>query len=264
MQVRFMSWIAVLCALVLFSSLAFGQNAQAARGGGRGARGNAPDPASVPHDPHDLNGIWNFGGLRTLSNDPPPMTPEAKKKFDANKPSYGPRAIPPALGNDPAGNCDPLGLVRLLLFPRPFEFVQVPGRVFQFLEWNHVWRTIWTDGRKLPEDPDPRWYGYSVGKWDGDTLVVDSVGFDDRTWLDQVGDPYSSEMRLQERYHRVGNTLELTMTLTDPKTYTRPWVSEKKVFNLLPNEEIREEICAPSVEQEFNRRTRDPAGGIKK
>ena len=127
-----------------------------------------------------------------------------------------------------------------------------------------MWRTIWMDGRKLPEDPDPRWYGYSVGKWDGDTLVVDSVGFDDRTWLDQVGDPYSSEMRLQERYHRVGNTLELTMTLTDPKTYTRPWVSEKKVFNLLPNEEIREEICAPSVEQEFNRRTRDPAGGIKK
>ena len=175
MRVRFISSIAALCVFALYSSVVSGQNAQT--GGGRGgARGNTRDPSSVPHDPHDLNGIWNFSGLRTLSNDPPPMTPEGKRKFDANKPSYGPRAIPPALGNDPAGNCDPLGLVRLLLFPRPFEFVHAPGRVFQFLEWNHVWRTIWTDGRKLPEDPDPRWYGYSVGKWDGDTLVVGITG----------------------------------------------------------------------------------------
>src|SRR6267142_2426735 len=106
------------------------------------------------------------------------------------------------------------------------------------------------------------WYGSSVGKWEGDTLVVESTGFDDRTWLDQSGNPYSDEMRLEERWRRVGDTLELTLTLTDPKTYTKPWVSEKKVFRLQPKEEIREEICVPSVEAEFNRRTRDPAAGI--
>ena len=144
------------------------------------------------------------------------------------------------------------------------EIIQVPGRVLQFFEWNHMWRTIWTDGRKLPEDPDPRWFGYSVGKWDGDTFVVESTGFDDRTWLDQFGNPYSDEMRLEERWRRVGDTLEITMTLTDPKTYTTPWVSEKKVFKLQSKEEIREEICVPSIEAEFNRRTRDPAAGIKK
>ena len=210
----------------------------------------------------DLSGIWSFGGLRTLSNQTPPMTPAGQAKFNTNKPSYGTRAIPPALGNDPAGNCDPLGLVRLMLFPRPMEIVQLPGRVLQFFEWNHMWRTIWTDGRKLPEDPDPRWFGYSVGKWDGDTLVVESSGFDDRTWLDQFGNPYSDEMHLVERWRRMGDALELTMTLTDPKTYTTPWVSEKKVFKLQPKEEIREEICVPSIEAEFNRRTRDPAAGI--
>ena len=220
-----------------------------------------PSIASAQRTP-DLSGIWSVGGLRTLSNETPPMTPAGQKKFSSNKPSYGPRAIPPALGNDPAGKCDPLGLVRLIFFPRPMEIIQVPGRVLQFFEWNHMWRTIWTDGRKLPEDPDPRWFGYSVGKWEGDTLVVQSTGFDDRTWLDQFGNPYSDEMRLEERWRRVGDTLELTMTLTDPKTYTKPWVSEKKLFKLQPKEEIREEICVPSVEAEFNRRTRDPAAGV--
>jgi hypothetical protein len=212
----------------------------------------------------NLSGVWSFSGLRALSNETPRMTPAGQAKFNANKPSYGPRAIPPALGNDPSGKCDPLGLVRLMLFPRPMEIIQVPGRVLQFFEWNHMWRTIWIDGRKLPEDPDPRWFGYSVGRWEEDTLVVQSEGFDNRTWLDQFGNPFSDEMRLEERWRRVGDTLELSMTLTDPKTYTSPWISEKKVFKLQPKEEIREEICVPSVEEEFNRRTRDPAAGVKK
>ena len=222
--------------------------------------------ASAPAQTPNLNGIWSFAGNRALSNDTPPMTPAAKAKFDSNKPSYGTRAIPPALGNDPAGKCDPLGLVRLILFPRPMEIIQVQGRILQFFEWNHMWRTIWMDGRKLPslDEADPRWFGYSVGRWEGDTLVVESTGFDNRTWLDQFGNPYSDEMHLEERYRRVGETLELMMTLTDPKMYTKPWVSEKKVFRMQPKEEIREEICVPTIEEEFNRRTRDPAAGIIK
>jgi len=214
----------------------------------------------------DLNGVWNRGGgLRTLSGTPPPMTPAGQAEYDANKPSYNlaskPRAVPPALGNDPAGSCDPLGLVRSLFAFRPVELVVTSNRVFQFFEWNHMWRTIWTDGRKLPEDPDPKWFGYSVGRWEGDTLVVESIGLDDRTWLDQYGHPFSEAMRVQERWRRVNNTLELNMTVTDPQTYTRPWVSDKIIWTLRPNEEIREEICAPLDETYFNERVRNPAGG---
>ena len=111
----------------------------------------------------DLSGVFaRTGGLRTLTDPPPPMTPAGKARYDANKPSYNlpsnPRAIPPALGNDPAGSCDPLGLVRSLytVGRQYMEFVETPNRIFQFFEWNHLWRTIWMDGRKLPEHCDLR------------------------------------------------------------------------------------------------------------
>jgi len=217
----------------------------------------------------DLNGVWNrTGGLRTLSDPPPAMTPAGKAKFEANKPSYNrpssPRAIPPALGNDPAGRCDPLGLVRSIFAFRPVEFVVLPNRVVQFFEWNHVWRTIWTDGRQLPADPDLTWYGYSVGHWEGDTLVVDTIGLDDRTWLDQYGDPFTSDIKVQERWRRVNDTIELNMTITDPATYSKPWVSDKIVWRRAPKQELREEVCAPIDEQFFNENLRNPAGGKTK
>jgi hypothetical protein len=198
------------------------------------------------------------------------MTPAGKAKFDANKPSYNlpsnPRAIPPALGNDPAGRCDPLGLVRSLfaIGRGLIEFVETPNRIFQFFEWNHVWRTIWTDGRKLPTDPDPKWYGYSVGRWEGDTLVVESTGFDDRTWLDQYGDPFSTGMRLEERWRRVNDTLELMLRVDDPETYTKPWISDKIIWRLQPKAQINEEVCAPIDENFFNENLRNPAGGVAK
>jgi len=143
------------------------------------------------------------------------------------------------------------------------EIVQTPHRVLQFFEWAHSWREIWTDGRDLPKDPEPRWMGYSVGKWEGDTFVVDSTGFDERTWLDHFGTPHSDQMRLQERYKRLDrDNLELTMTLTDPMTFTKPWVSEKKIFKLDPKAEIQELFCVPSEEEAFNKKVRDPAGGV--
>jgi len=157
-------------------------------------------------------------------------------------------------------------LVRNLLLEvaiYPMEMVQTPRRVLQFFEWAHSWREIWTDGRDLPKDPEPRWMGYSVGKWEGDTFVVDSTGFDERTWLDHFGTPHSDQMRLQERYKRLDrDNLELTMTLTDPMTFTKPWVSEKKIFKLDPKAEIQELFCVPSEEEAFNKKVRDPAGGV--
>ncbi len=104
--------------------------------------------------------------------------------------------------------------------------------------------------------------GYSVGKWEGDTFVVDSVGFDERSWLDHFGQPHSDELRVQERYRRPDqNTLEIGMTFTDPKMYTKPWVSEKRILKLVPSGEFNEIFCVPSEEQSFNRRIRDPAAG---
>jgi hypothetical protein len=227
-------------------------------------------------DPHNLSGIWRaaVGGNRrgveefapgqALTETPPPLTPAGQAMLNANKPGYGARAVPPAFGNDPEGHCDPLGYPRLLFFGRPIEIIQLPDRVMQLFEWTRTWRDIWTNGQELPKEPDPKWLGIAVGKWEGDTFVVDSAGFDDRAWLDHFGNPHSDEMRMQERYRRVdATTLEVTMTLTDPKIYTRPWVSDRLLFKLQPNEKIREEFCVPSEEESFNQGVRNPAGGVK-
>src|SRR5688500_19307157 len=96
--------------------------------------------------------------------------------------------------------------------------------------------------------------GYSVGRWDGNEFVVNSLGFDERTWLDHFGNPISSDARFEERYRRVDrDTLELTMTLTDPKAYTTPWLSEKKTFRLNAAHEIEELFCVPSENDEIGR-----------
>ena len=136
--------------------------------------------------------------------------------------------------------CDPIGFPRILFYNAyPLEIAQLPDRMIQFFDLFYTHRTIWTDGRELPKDPDPRWYGYSVGKWDGDTFVVDSSGFDERPWLDADGHPHSADMRIEERYKRVDHdTIEVNMILTDPKAYTKPWVSETKTLKWSPKEEI--------------------------
>ncbi len=234
------------------------------KGKGGGAKSTTP-AVSVPHDPHDLNGVWSrSGGVLTMSNETPLMTPWGRAKFDATRPVYGPRAVPG--GNDPMSTCDPLGMPRNIFLEvsiYPMQLVQTPTSVYQFFEWAHSYRVIWTDGRELPKDPDPRWMGYSVGKWDGDTFVVKSTGFDERTWLDHFGNPVSDDMTLEERYHRVDrDTLELNMIITAPKAYTKPWVSEKKTFRLAPKAEVDELFCVPTEEQRFNRLVRDPASGV--
>src|SRR4029077_19839024 len=121
-------------------------------------------------------------------------TPAGQAKFMANKPSYGPRAVPPALGNDVMGNCDPIGFPRNMFSPaRPVQFVQLPNELLQVFQYHTAWRQIWTDGRELPKDPDPpTLYGDSVGEWDGDTFAVTTVGLNEKTWLDHFGYPHSA------------------------------------------------------------------------
>lgn len=242
--------------------LAQGQRAAGAAQGQR--RAGAARPADTrPFNAHEIGGIWSrnakgFGGGtcadcgdRGYSLEWPEFTPEGQAAFDKNIPSYGRekdsadakahpeehigrrRAQPPALGNDLYGQCDAQGIPRALLYPDPVEFHQLGDRVLQHFEWHYELRTIWTDGRKLPALPVdlPRWWGYAVGRWDGDTFVVESTGYEERTCVDYFGYPHSDEMRLEERYRRTSyDTLELNMTVTDPKYYAKPWKSQTKRF----------------------------------
>jgi len=221
-----------------------------------------PTAAAAPK--HDLSGVWQLkgtGGAESFApeQDMPPMTPWAKAKFDAAKPGYGSRAAPG--GNDPILQCDPIGIPRVMLMPTPYEFVHTAGRVLQFFEREHEWRSIWMDGRSLPKDPDPTWYGYAVGRWEGDTtLVVESTGFTDRTWITPTGYPHSEAMRVTERYQRVDrDTILYSITVTDPMAYSKPISGPERIMKLKPGAEIDELPCVWSDENEFAKRIREPA-----
>src|ERR1700722_3712314 len=184
-----------------------------------------PKPAQSTASKRDLSGLWHYEG--TGASEPiapnnliPPMTPWAQARFDAERPGYGPRRAPG--GNDPILQCDPMGFPRVMFLNTPFEFVQVPGRMIQFFEHEHEYRSIWIDGRPLPKDADPTWYGYAIGHWEtDDTFVVESTGFRDSTWLGSTGYPHSEDMRVTERYRRVDrDTILYDITINDPKAYT--------------------------------------------
>lgn len=215
-------------------------------------------------DPHDLSGVWGNDGIRLTEKVLSPFTPEGKKLYDAFSKQVGQTRA--GASNDPLLTCDPLGTTRAFGYNYGFEFVQTPDRVFEFFEMSHTWRTIWTDGRKLPEDPPvQRWFGYSVGRWEGDTFVVESNGYDERSLLGSDADhplfPHSAEMRIVERYKRLNyGLLQASLTVTDPKIYTTPWTSAGTI-KLLPNVEIGEYFCVPSESSDFNERQTIPAYG---
>ena len=228
-----------------------------------------PNTQEAPAPKRDLTGVWQYqgsGGAESLAaeKDMPPMTPWAQAKFDAEKPGYGSRAAPG--GNDPILQCDPIGFPRIMFMPTPFEFVPVNGRLLQFWEREHEWRPVWTDGRALPKDADPTWYGYATGHWEGDyTFVVESAGFNDRTWLGAAGYPHTEDMRVTERYHRVDHdTILYDITVTDPKAYAKPIVGPQRTMKLRPKEELEELVCVWSDENAFTRRIREPAAAKRK
>lgn len=229
-------------------------------------------PASAEATPlsHDLSGVWmqypdgdvpGVPGMNAVSNRTrPPLTPWGQARFDAAKPLVGPRAVP-GVENNPELRCYPDGPPKLLNLPNPFEIVQIPGRVLMFFELGHVWREIWTDGRPLPKNPDPTYLGYSVGHWEGDTFVVDTVGLNDKLWDDSYGNPRSDETHLVERYRRLNHdTLELQITIDDPKAYTKPWISPPKLHKLEPGWEIAEWFCVVDEDNAYDESVRKPAG----
>lgn len=222
-----------------------------------------------PAPRQELTGFW-VGLISAKLNPVPPMTAWGQEQFRSHK-SHS--QYSEAESNDPMKYCDPMGFPRDMLYDnRGFAFAAMPGKMLQVFQFNRVWREIWTDGRELPKDvggrsadsADPRWFGYSVGHWEGDyTFVVDTVGSDERTWLDAVGHPHSIAMKVQERYTRVDhNTLDMTMTIDDPKTYTKPFVITNARFRWLPNQDLVEEICVPSLMQEYLKIIADPASNV--
>jgi len=236
----------------------------------------APGQKAALAPRHDISGIWDPGndgiqplGPRAMPDDGKPehqlpYTPLGLETLKSHKPSNGIRSVLPAETNDPVVYCDPQGIPREDLYElRTTQILQTPLSVVVLYEFGKIWRVVWTDGRDLPKDPEPRWYGYSIGKWIDDyTFVVQTSGMEERTWVDRAGRPHSSDLRVEERFHRVDHdTLELTVTIDDLKMYTKPWVALDKLrFKLKPPSfDVREMICSPSEFAEYNRIIGNPA-----
>src|SRR5216117_1748287 len=229
-------------------------------------------PTDGNFDPRDLSGIWTLTkNDHTLGTPAPPLT-SAGVAAMAGRIADRTGCI----GNAPWYSCNPMGFPRLLNDDEPMEFIMTPDKILQVFQWEHRIRYLWTDGRELPagenlENLGPAWYGHSVAKWEGNTLVVNTVGLDERAWLDNTGLPKSFHARIEERYTRTAyNTVELQMTLYDPEYYAATYVGGKKSFKKVPDDAstyfgwkglfsgISEGICAPMNEVEsYNKGFRD-------
>ena len=211
-----------------------------------------------PAPRRDLTGIWDpaRGGIGARgARNPAPLTDWGQKKGNTHRSGDGVRQVTADQINDPLSTLgDPGGYPRQLLFElRQVQFLQTPQSVVALFMWERRWRVIWTDGRQLPTDPDPRWYGYAIGRWEDDyTFVVNSNGTDERTWLDNAGNPHSNDLRVEERWRRISEKrLELTVTLDDPTAYTKTWVALDKLqfVQIPPTTDLMEMMNAASEVQ---------------
>ncbi len=165
----------------------------------------------------------------------PPFLGWARQRFLENKASKQ---------NDTASRCLPPGVPRIMFQARPFEIVQAANRIlFVYEGGTHVWRQVWMDGRAHPKDPNPNWLGHSTGKWDAETLVVDSVGFNDKTWLDDAGHPHTEQLNVTERLTRIGPAvMKYEVTIDDPGAYARAWTASS-MLTFRKGERLAEDIC---------------------
>jgi len=207
----------------------------------------------------DLSGVWTARNspqaryrLWTFSADEPPMTPWALEKFKLTKPSFGPRSFKDS--NDPvnpttvnATGCFPPGVPRIYLQPFPMEIIQQANRVLIIYEFDHLIRQVWMDGRAHLKDLPGTWMGDSIGKWEGDTLVVDTTGFNDKTWVDRAGHPHSEDLHVVERLKKTdAKTLQIDILMDDPMAYTKPW-GGRLDYTLRSDWNISELICVDNV-----------------
>ena len=164
-----------------------------------------------------------------------PLTPQAVAQTRMNAQSI--------IANSPVAHCLPYGLPNRYFNARPFKMFQTPDVIAMYYELDGTFRQIYTDGRKLPVDPFPSWMGYSIGKWEADTLVVETAGFNDKSWLDVRGHPHSESLRVEERFHRRDfGHMDIEATVDDPVMLTKP-VTVKFTVLLLANSDVLENFC---------------------
>jgi len=201
--------------------------------------------------PHDLSGLWfgGVGGGLRVQGKVAPMLPEAQARFDANTAEL---KSDRTISADPTFRCEPPGVPHVYgVGGYSVEFIQTPQRIILFYESIHTFRTIWMDGRKPPQDADPLWMGFSVGHWEENDLVVDTTGFNDKTWLNGAGYPHSEALHLIERFHRADlNHMRLDITIDDPKSYAQTWKMGIN-FTLQPTWEFGESFCIPTNQESF-------------
>ena len=239
----------LLAGAIIFSSVMYAQNAQPRPAD---AKAKAPSPKAPVHDlgggvwmmknpPGSNRGFTNF----TYTKEEPELTPWGMEKYKEAKASNGGEYTLDTTNDPVLTRCYPPGVPRVYFHPYPFEFVTAPKFTLMIFEYDHTLRRIYTDGRPLPADPDPLWLGTSVGHWEGDTtFVVDTVGFNEKTWLDRLGHPHSDQLRVNERFRRVDRDhLEIDITMTDPKALVKPWKATF-YYELRPNWELGEITCS--------------------
>jgi hypothetical protein len=234
----------------------------------------APTPRTVDGKP-DLSGIWETPRIGRAGDQvipipaTPPGTPPLATFWDVGAAFKDGLPFQPSAvelrkqrmeensKDNPDAHCLPMGFMQFHNHPQPRRIVQIPGLILILYEANYGLRTIFTDGRPLPNnDPQPWWYGYSIGKWDGDTLVVETTGFRDGGWLDVNGSPFTDALKTIERFRRVNyGNLEIDVTIDDPKAYTRPWTVRVNQ-RIMVDSEMMEFIC--------NENNRDPQHMIGK
>jgi hypothetical protein len=201
----------------------------------------APAPKTADGKP-DLSGIWEPNGIKYLINiaadlkpEDIPFKPEAAALYKERVQTFG--------KDDPDARCLPSGMPRKDAITSPYKIIQQPGEIVFLYESRTTFRQVFTDGRALPVDPQPTWDGYSVGHWEGDTLVVETRGMNGLTWLDSNGHPLSDAMHLTEKFRRPDfGHMEIEITIDDPKNYTKPW-TVKENPHLLVDTDLIEYIC---------------------
>jgi hypothetical protein len=206
-------------------------SAQAPSGTASAASRSAPTASrEIP----DLSGVWQRSSRGAgLIEGEPPMTAWGRERFELAKPIHGPRTTSTTQSNAPELQCLPMGIPASYFRPRPFEIVQLPDRAVMLFEVDTFWRMIYMDGRSFPEVPLHTWNGYSIGHYEGDTLVIETrhiKGWESeevQRWLDRLAHPFSDELTVIERIRRVdADTLENEITIEDPVAYTRPWTGK--------------------------------------
>ena len=230
-------------------------------------------PSGAARTAPDLSGVWDRPGAVKQGTAGPGAAPVLEQRRGALPRQAFTREVPPMQpwaaefykmvregkpdlyedGRDeldPSYNCFPPGTPRVFTIPRPFEIRQFPDAVLLLFETHHALRRIHTDGRGHPDGYPMTWMGHSIGKWDGDTLVVDTTGLKEKTWLDALGHPHTDALHVVERFRRPQqDTLEIDFLFDDPKAYTKPWTG-KKVYQLMPPgyEVLEDEDCEDLLE----------------